>query len=251
MMDGAGAVASVLLLGGTSEIGQEIVRSMRSPKLRTVVLACRDPEAATGFVAELEGSEVKVLVEPFDAAQPAGHGDLVRRIVAAVGDIDLAVLAAGQLGPPDVAERPVDAANLMSANMAGPTSVLLEVAQLMRRQGHGTIVVLSSVAGERVRRANFVYGASKAGLDALAQGLSAWLEGTGVRVIVVRPGFVHTRMTAGMRPAPLSTTAPAVAAAVRRSLGGQAVVIWTPWALRPLFSVLRHLPTKVFRRLPM
>jgi decaprenylphospho-beta-D-erythro-pentofuranosid-2-ulose 2-reductase len=111
--------------------------------------------------------------------------------------------------------------------------------------------VLSSVAGERVRRSNVVYGASKAGLDGLAQGLGDALHARGVRVMVVRPGFVHTRMTRGLDAAPLSTEPGAVARAVVRGLDRGDAVVWVPRSLRWLMLVVRFLPRPIFRRLPL
>ena len=116
-------------------------------------------------------------------------------------------------------------------------------------QAHGTLIVLSSVAAERPRRSNFVYGASKAGLDAFAQGLGDALAGTGVDVMVVRPGFVRTKMTAGLKPAPLSTTPDAVAGAIVDGLRRGAHTVWVPPALRSVMSIVRHLPRPLFRRL--
>jgi decaprenylphospho-beta-D-erythro-pentofuranosid-2-ulose 2-reductase len=127
-------------------------------------------------------------------------------------------------------------------------SMGLHVAGMFRSQGHGTLVVLSSVAAERARRDNFVYGSSKAGLDAFAQGLSDALVDVGARVLVVRPGFVHTRMTAGMKAAPFSTTPEAVANQVVRGLESGANVVWAPTVLRWVFAVLRHLPRGLWRR---
>jgi decaprenylphospho-beta-D-erythro-pentofuranosid-2-ulose 2-reductase len=101
-----------------------------------------------------------------------------------------------------------------------------------------------------VRAANFVYGATKAGLDGFAQGLGDALAPSGARVLVVRPGFVHTRMTAGMRPAPFATTPDAVARDVVAGLRAGRSVVWSPGILRWVFVVLRHLPRAVFRRLP-
>jgi decaprenylphospho-beta-D-erythro-pentofuranosid-2-ulose 2-reductase len=123
------------------------------------------------------------------------------------------------------------------------------VARQFRRQGHGTLLVLSSVAGERARRANFVYGSSKAGLDSFSQGLGDALVGSGARVVVVRPGFVHTKMTAGMKAAPLSTTPEAVADAVVRGLEKGDEIIWAPAPLRFVMSAMRHLPRPVFRKI--
>jgi decaprenylphospho-beta-D-erythro-pentofuranosid-2-ulose 2-reductase len=112
-------------------------------------------------------------------------------------------------------------------------------------------VALSSVAGERARKSNFVYGSSKAGMDAFFQGLADSLEGTAVKVMVVRPGFVHTKMTEGLEPAPLSTTPEAVAAAIVRGLARGTGTVWVPPALRYAMSALRHLPRPVFRKLPI
>ena len=125
----------------------------------------------------------------------------------------------------------------------------MAVADRMRDQGHGTIAVLSSVAGERVRKSNFPYGASKAGLDGFCQGLGDFLHGTGVDVLVVRPGFVHTKMTAGMKPAPFATTPDKVAGAVVAGLRRGAHTVWAPPALRFMMMGLRHLPRPLFRRI--
>lgn len=111
-------------------------------------------------------------------------------------------------------------------------------------------MVFSSVAGIRVRRANYVYGSAKAGLDGFASGLADALHGTGVRLLIARPGFVIGRMTEGMTPAPLSVTPERVAAATARALVNGKRVVWIPWALRPMFVALRLLPRFVWRRMP-
>ncbi len=134
-------------------------------------------------------------------------------------------------------------------NAVGAGSLLMHCARQLRDGGGGAIVVLSSVAAERPRRANAVYGASKAGLDALARGLGDDLQDAGVRVLVVRPGFVHTRMTQDLAPAPLASTPELVARAVREGLDGGSQTIWVPGALRWLMLVMRNLPRPLFRRM--
>jgi decaprenylphospho-beta-D-erythro-pentofuranosid-2-ulose 2-reductase len=119
----------------------------------------------------------------------------------------------------------------------------------MRRQGHGTIVYLSSVAGERARKSNYVYGSTKAAMDAFAQGLGDAVADSAVRVMVVRPGFVRTKMTQGLDAAPLAVDADAVAAAIVRGLRRGANTVYAPAPLRIVMSVLRHLPRPIFRRL--
>ncbi len=132
-----------------------------------------------------------------------------------------------------------------------PQSLLLAALRALRAQGHGTMIVLSSVAAERARAGNAIYGAAKAGLDALAQGLADATAGTGIRVLVVHPGFVTTKMTEGLPAAPFSTTADAVAEATVRALAGRAHTIWVPATLRFVFAALRHLPRPIYRRLPL
>jgi decaprenylphospho-beta-D-erythro-pentofuranosid-2-ulose 2-reductase len=142
------------------------------------------------------------------------------------------------------------ALSLLRTNTVGAVSVLLAVVERMRAQGHGTVVVLSSVAGERVRKSNFAYGASKAGLDGFCQGMGDALVGSGVNVLVVRPGFVRTKMTAGLDEPPLTTTPEAVARAVVEGVRTGARTVWVPTALRWVMAAARHLPGPVFRRLP-
>ncbi|MBK3587554.1 SDR family NAD(P)-dependent oxidoreductase, partial [Streptomyces sp. MBT57] len=118
-------------------------------------------------------------------------------------------------------------------------------------QGHGSLVVLSSVAGERARRADFIYGSSKAGLDAFAQGLGDALQGTGVQVMVVRPGAVRTRGAAGQPEQPLTTTPEEVAGAIVTGLRRRSETVWVPGSLRVVMSALRHVPRPLYRRLPV
>jgi len=253
MMDNAfGQPQTIVVLGGTSEIGLAIARKLVSPVTRTIVLACRDLDKGEQAAAALRDGPVTVDVVHFDGADSASHEAIVRQIVAAHGDIDVAVLAFGQLGDGEATGRNVeDAAKLAQVNFTGAVSASIAVANQLRSQGHGTLVVLSSVAGERVRKANFVYGATKAGLDGFAQGLGDSLVGSGARVLVVRPGFVHSAMTAGMQPAPFATTPDHVAEVTVKGLRSGRRTVWAPGILRYVFSVLRHVPGPVWRRLPL
>ena len=250
--DALGSIDTLLVLGGTSEIGLATADLLVRRGCRTLVLASRRPEAQEADVAASRAAgATRVEVLAFDAAEPASHEGFVAEVRRHVGDIDVALLAFGVLGDQsDFDADPVAAARAVTTNYTGAVSVSLALAQALREQGHGTLVLLSSVAGVRARKANFVYGSSKAGLDAFGQGLGDALQGTGARVLVVRPGFVHTRMTKGMPAAPLSTTAPAVAEVVARGLARDADVVWAPGMLQPLFAVLRVLPRALWRRLP-
>jgi decaprenylphospho-beta-D-erythro-pentofuranosid-2-ulose 2-reductase len=243
---------TIVVLGGTSDIGAAIATALSGPATRHVVLACRDTQAGAAAAAALDVGAADLAVVPFEATDTALHPGFVDDLAERFGDLDVVVLAFGVLGDQATFDTdPVAAAAAVTTNYAGAVSVGLAVANRLRTQGHGRLVVLSSVAGERVRKANFVYGSSKAGLDAFAQGLGDSLAGSGASVLVVRPGFVASSMTAGLDPAPLSTTPDAVAAAVVKGLRSGRRTIWVPGALRLVFAVFRHLPGPVWRRLPL
>jgi decaprenylphospho-beta-D-erythro-pentofuranosid-2-ulose 2-reductase len=253
--DALGGVQSVLVLGGRSELALATVRSLDVRPGGRVLLAGRDTVALEATANDLGrdlGAGVTVEVAGWDATESAGHAAFVGQAAAKLGgDIDLVLVAAGVLGDQDRSETdPAYAATVLDANFTGVAAALLAVAGQVRTQGHGTLVVFSSVAGLRARRANFVYGASKAGLDAFAEGLSAALAPAGGRVITVRPGFVKGRMTAGMTAAPFATEPEAVGKAVAAAVSGRRDVVYVPGILQAVFGVMRVLPRAVFRKLP-
>jgi decaprenylphospho-beta-D-erythro-pentofuranosid-2-ulose 2-reductase len=254
MNNALGIPQTILLLGGTSEIGLAILSRLAGPHTRSVMLACRDRRAGEHAATSLAQvcPTAQIIITEFDATAHDQHHALIDEAAAAMGDLDLVILAVGQLGDQEALEGdPARAAALWDANATSAVSLGLATAAQLRAQAHGTLVVLSSVAGERVRRSNFIYGASKAAMDAFSHGLADSLIGTGARVLIIRPGFVHTRMTSGMKPAPLAATAEQVADAVAKGLRGTARTIWVPGPLRFVFMVLRHLPGPVWRRLPL
>jgi NAD(P)-dependent dehydrogenase (short-subunit alcohol dehydrogenase family) len=231
-----------LLLGGRSEIGLAVVRRLAGREATRVVLAARKSDRP---VPEIPGAAVESV--DFDADDLAAH----RPLVEGVGEIDVAVVAFGILGDQARAEAdPAHAVQIVHTDYVAHVQVLTELANRMRAQGHGTIVVYSSVAGARVRRANYVYGSAKAGLDGFASGLADALHGSGVRLLLVRPGFVIGRMTEGMSPAPLSSTPDQVADATVAALRGGRDEVWVPRVLQPLFALARHAPRALWRRLP-
>ena len=268
----AGYQPRVLLLGGTSEIGLAILAALGLPASAEVILAGRDEQRLAAAGKELP---VQVRTVPYDALEtgshqafvdglfaegsggpgPAAAGGQASRVVPpgtdrAGGHLDLVVSAAGVLVPQADLERDVRrAAEMIETNFTGHVSTLLAVAARMRAQGRGTIVVLSSVAAVRPRKANPVYGSAKAGLDAFARGLADLLHGTGVRVLLVRPGFVTGRMTAGMPPAPLATTPEAVGKATAAALRRGQATVWVPPSLAGLALALRLVPRPLWRRI--
>jgi short-subunit dehydrogenase len=240
----------VLILGGRSEIGLEL--ALRLAQGTTVILAARRADHLDDQKAALlAAGAAAVDTREFDADDVASHGPLISSIIDEHGSIGTAVLAFGILG--DQARAEADAAHavaVIQTDFVAQVSLLTHLAAAMRAKGRGSLVVFSSVAGIRVRRANYVYGSAKAGLDGFASGLADALHGTGVHLLIARPGFVIGRMTEGMTPAPLSSTPQQVAAATARALARGRRTVWIPWALRPLFFVMRLLPQFVWRRMP-
>ncbi len=219
----------MVIFGGRSEIGVELASRLAPGS--TVVLAARGAERLGPQVAAVRAAGAReVHTTEFDADNLASHGPLVERLVGEYGQIDTAVLAFGILGEQDRAETdPAHAVAIVHTDYLAQISLLTVLATAMRAAGAGTLVVFSSVAGVR---------------------LSDALHGSGVRLLIVRPGFVIGRMTQGMDPAPLSSTPAQVADAAARALSRGRRTVWVPWALRPLFAGMRLLPQALWRRLP-
>ncbi len=242
-----------LLVGGSSEIGLAIVRRLAADGPVSAVLLGRDGDRLQAAATRLQHDGIapaEVVIA--DAADLAAHERAVAEAFERGGGVDVAVLAVGVLGAQAGLDAdPATAEEVMRVNFLGAGSLLLHCMRRLRAQRRGTLIVLSSVAGELPRASNAIYGAAKAGLDALAQGIGDATADDGVRVLVVRPGFVATRMTSGLEPAPFATTTDAVADAAVAALGGHARTIWVPSRLRWICALLRHMPRALFRRLPL
>lgn len=249
MRDGLGRVQSLLVLGGGSDIALATVDALVAEGAERVVLAARKPERLESQAERFRARGAAVQLLEFDAQDTDGHDRLVQEAFAD-GDLDLVLIAFGILGAGGAGQRDrLAALDVLATNLLGAVSVILPLARALERQGHGTLTVLSSVAGQRGRAANYVYGASKAGLDTFCQGLGDALAGSGVQVMVVRPGFVQTKMTAGRPKPPLAATSGQVAAAILDGLRANAHTVWVPASMRVVSGMLRHLPRPLFRRL--
>jgi decaprenylphospho-beta-D-erythro-pentofuranosid-2-ulose 2-reductase len=248
--DALGEVQSVLVLGGGSDIGRALCCRLARGRCRTVVLAGR-PEDDMEPVAEAvrrAGADTVEIVH-WEATDVDSHRKVIDDVFDRFGDIDLVYVPAGILGSQSAFEAdPTFAARAVEINFGGLVSACLVAVDRLRAQGHGALVLMSSVAGVRARKDNFVYGSTKAGLDAFAQGLGDSLVDTGVRVMVVRPGFVHTKMTEGMKAAPFSTTPDKVADVIVDGLAAGREVVWAPPVLKFPFFAFRLLPRALWRR---
>ena len=232
MNDATGMPQTAVVIGGTSDIGRSILRALVARRLRRIILTGRYEVGLRSVADELLGIGATSVETAFcDVTDPASHTALAKDAVARLGQIDLVLVTAATLGDQSLDEvDPQATARVIDTNFTGPAAAM--------------------VAFVRVRRANFIYGSSKAGLDAFTIGLGDSLRQTGASVMVVRPGWVATRMTAGLAPGPMATTAAAVAADVVTAMGKGADVVWSPAPLKWIFAVLRLLPPALWRRMP-
>lgn len=253
MFDAVGNPQSILLLGGTSEIGLAIISEYLRRQPVRVVLACQpgDPLTEASMDALTAQGATAVEVLDFDATAFDTHPGVIEQAFAG-GDIDLAIVAFGLLGDAEeLWQNQAKAVQICQVNYTGAVSVGVLLGERFKAQGHGQIVAMSTVAGERVRRSNFVYGSTKAGLDGFYLNLGEALDGLGPKVLVVRPGQVRTRMSAGVKEAPLTVDRQDAAKQIVQAIADGKTLIWVPPAFRFVMMALRHVPRPVFRKLPL
>ena len=244
MRDATGEVQSALVLGANSEIAVAVIDLLATRRLRRVVLAARDVDQASSTAARLGERNIDATVVAYDATDPDSHANALSE----AGAVDVVIVAFGVLGPRFDVDDP-SPTDVAAVNFVGGVGACHAAGHHLKRQGYGALVVLSSVAGVRTRSDNALYGASKAGLDAFASGLTDALHGSGVHVMTVRPGFVHTKLTNGMDSAPFSTTPAKVAVDIVNGLRDRSRIVWSPSILRGVFAGLSRLPGPVWRRL--
>lgn len=252
MLNAVGQAQNIVLLGGTSEIGLGIVEEFLSRGPARVTLAARaDSPRIQSAVAQLQAvgaSDVTVI--DFDALDTASHPKVIEEAFSH-GDVDIAIVAFGTLGDQEkLWQDQAAAVESAQINYTGYVSVGVLLGQAMKKQGHGQIIAMSSVAGQKVRRSNFVYGASKAGVDGFFTQLGVALEDSGVRVLVVRPGQVRTKMSAGLgKEAPLTVNVADVAKATADAVDNHKTSIFVHPLFKYVTLVLQHIPAPIMKRL--
>lgn len=240
----------VLILGARSDIAQAVARRFASLG-HAIQLAAREPQRLQRDRADIAiRGNVAVSLHNFDALDITGFD----KFIDDLPELPLIVISAiGTMNEQHVNETdPQAAARDIRSNFEGPALILGMLANRLEKRGRGTIIGISSVAGERGRAANYVYGASKAGFTAFLSGLRNRLAKSGVHVITVKPGFVATRMTVGMDlPARLTASPDEVAEAVVRAVQLQRNVVYVRpiWAL--IMGIIRAIPEPIFKRLKL
>lgn len=239
----------VLVFGATSAIAQEAAKVMAA-RGDALFLVARDAKRLESVAADLRvRHQARVEAAVADARDHAGHAALVAAAVERLGGLDAVLVAHGTL--PDPAEAHHDvlaAAASLDTNLVSVVTLLTPVADLFEKQRSGAIVVIGSVAGDRGRMSNYVYGTAKAGVEALTQGLRHRLARAGVRVVLVKPGFVDTPMTAHVKKGILFASAARVGRICVRALDSRRGVVYAPWFWRPIMLVVRAVPRFVMHR---
>jgi decaprenylphospho-beta-D-erythro-pentofuranosid-2-ulose 2-reductase len=240
----------VLILGAGSGIAQETAR-LYAGEGAIIGLAGRNVGRLAAIADDLKVRGAS-RVESFDVDFTSAD---VSTVLAAmsdkIGGLDHVIIAYGVLGDQAIAEHDLIAAqSIIDVNFRSAAAWTLAAADVLERQGRGSLVVLGSVAGDRGRRSNYIYGAAKAGLATLVEGISHRFRGTGPRAVIVKPGPTDTAMTAGMpKGGPLWATPEAVARIVRRSADHGGPVVYAPARWRLIMAIIRMIPTTVFNKM--
>ena len=240
----------VLIVGATSAIAAETARVYAAYGAR-LFLTGRHAERLEAVAADLRvrgaGAVETALLDVTDRRRCAAVAD---QAWLAFGGLDVALIAHGVLPDQARCQSSADAAvEALDVNFVSAVAVLTPLANRFEAAGRGCIAVISSVAGDRGRRSNYVYGAAKGGLDRFLEGLRNRLHHAGVAVVTLKPGFVDTPMTAGIKQGPLFTSARRAGRAVHRAIERRRDVAYIPWFWRPIMAIIRALPETVFKRL--
>lgn len=259
VFDAVGNPQAILLLGGTSEIALAIAeRYLRNAAARVILADLPDhPRKADAMATMTSAGAKSVEWIDFDGLATDTHPAVIDAAWAD-GDVDVAVVAFGLLGDAEeLWQNQRKAVQIAGINYTAAVSVGVLVGDKMKAQGSGQIIAMSSAAGERVRRSNFVYGSTKAGLDGFYLGLGEALREFGVHVLVIRPGQVRTSTTiahwkaTATKEAPFTVDKEYVADLAVTSAAKGKDLVWAPGAFRYVMMVLRHVPRPIFRKLPI
>lgn len=243
---------NVLVIGATSAIAEATAR-LWAARGDSLYLAARRETLLGASAADLRIRGAKrVAFERFDVTDRAAHAGLVERAAQALGGIDCVFIAHGTLPDQAAAENDVGlAVREIELNGVSTAALCLHAAKYLKARGHGTLAVITSVAGVRGRQSNYVYGSAKAMVSALLGGMRQELAKLGIAVVDIRPGFVDTPMTEAFPKGPLWASPPDVAATIVRAIDRRDGIVYTPWFWRWIMLVIRHIPEFLFVRIKL
>ena len=240
----------VLVIGATSAIAQATIRLLAGKGV-ALFLVARDREKLAAVSEDLKARGVSNLdTAILDVLEFEQHETLVETAWSTLNGFDCVLMAHGSL--PDQKGCELSSAQTrtqLDVNATATISLLTIVATYLEAQQTGCIVVISSVAGDRGRQSNYVYGAAKGALSIFLQGLRNRLHGAGVRVVTIKPGFVDTPMTQGFKKGPLWATAERVAGDIVAAIEGRREVVYSPWFWRWIMLLIKWVPETIFKRL--
>lgn len=242
----------IFLAGATSAIAQACAR-IWAERGDALFLVARNAERLEAIAADLRVRGAKqVETRVLDLCDLEAHPGLVDEAVVKLGGIDMALIAHGTLGDQEAAQRDFEVAEAeLRNNFISAASLLSVLANHMEAQGRGTLAAISSVAGDRGRQSNYVYGSAKAGLSAFLSGLRNRLHKSGVSVVTIKPGFVDTPMTAHVAKGPLFASPEKVGAAIVAAMEKGRAVVYVPTFWRLIMFVVRSIPERIFQRLSL
>ena len=246
------SIKNVLLIGATSAIAQAVARQLAAQGA-ALVLWGRSSEKLEIVATDLRVKyKAKVFVQAFDLNNTSLHQATFDRAVGMQGSFDLALICHGNLPDQAACEKDFSLTEQeFRINCLGPISLLTVLANYFERQGSGCLAAISSVAGDRGRQSNYVYGTTKAALSCFLAGLRNRLYPKGVNVLTIKPGFVDTPMTAHLKKGPLFASPEKVARDIIRAVESGACVLYTPWFWRWIMLIIRLIPERIFRKLKM
>jgi decaprenylphospho-beta-D-erythro-pentofuranosid-2-ulose 2-reductase len=238
----------ILVLGATSAIAMAVMRQLVGPSAHFFLVA-RSKEKLTAVAQDLlvrGARQVDMIVTNLDDTQ--AHAQVLKVATTQLGGIDFVLIAHGVLGDQTAAEQDYFVAEpILVTNLLSPVSLLTWLANYCVAQSSGTLAVISSVAGDRGRKSNYVYGAAKAGLDAFLSGLRNRCDRAGVQVLTIKPGFVATPMTAHISKNRLFASPERVAGDILRAVQRRRDVVYVPWFWRPIMAIIKAVPERIFK----
>ena len=243
---------SLLILGATSGIARAYVDLVAS-RFEKIVLVARNSEKLSelaSHVSTISAADVDTITA--DLADSISHAELVETVIAKSGSIDCALISYGVLTDQNRCAEDVDYA-MQQFHLNGTSTLALSsrIARQMAKQGGGTLAVIGSVAGDRGRRSNYVYGAAKSAVESFLAGLRSDMQKHNVHVLTIKPGFVDTPMTSNIKKGALWASSDKVAADIDTAITKKKNILYTPWLWRYIMFVIKSIPEFIFKKLPL